>query len=197
MQLILSALTRWQAIGQGDTICLAAWTLLDMRQETPTWIFQFVYTGPKRRRVLTLENVLIGKLSFLGRFVHGNLVFCKILLCLAITYSSCAGFSVLWSEIDYYIILFVEYKLTMVFNTVVQSIQIYVFFSPFSAPTSQSACFLWPPTRMDSRQRTLSGSASGWRRRPLTSDMGRPTLKASDMQCLVLAILSMLATIIR
>lgn len=72
-----------------------------------------------------------------------------------------------------------------------------VFTSPLSAPTSRCVCFLWPPTPTDSRQRMLSGSASGWRKPPLTSDMGRPTSKASDMPCLVSATLSTLDTTIQ
>lgn len=66
----------------------------------------------------------------------------------------------------------------------------------FSAPPSQSVCFLWLPTLMDNPQKMQNGSASGWRRRLLTLDMERPTLKALDMPCLVLGTLSTLDTII-
>ena len=69
--------------------------------------------------------------------------------------------------------------------------------SPFSAPVGRSACFSWPRTRTDSPHRTQSGSVSGWRRRPLISDTGTATSKASDTQCSVWATLSMRDTTTR
>lgn len=71
------------------------------------------------------------------------------------------------------------------------------YLSLLSAPTSQCACSWWPPTLTERQQKMQSGFVSGWRRRPLTSDMGKPTWKASDMLCLDWATLSMLDTTIQ
>lgn len=66
----------------------------------------------------------------------------------------------------------------------------------FSAPASQSVCFLWLPTLMDNPQKMQSGFASGSRKHLLTLDMERLILKALDMLYLVLGTLFMLDTII-